>query len=278
MTFDIDKIINKKMIHNGKVRKIEGNDENEAICKQIKFHIDEMEKNMAAKQIVSSMRQSLNGRRSLPKSKYAKYMTAENEIINKETDRGFINISSALSTVNRTNKVITSCMETMNLTIDDILQKQEKKRELIVDTRTMKTEVYKTTTGNAMEIIINNSPSWKGDSKNWIAYRLDIMKDLMDGNTRYNYHYNKVKDLFKQGTDETFPLTFRYNGVFLHWQDTFKRQTLYHSVYEYLTQNEPDRLDEFESCIKQQRIIQNNYTLLFLLDGKDYMQVNGTHI
>ena len=278
MPFDIDKIINKKMIHNGKVRVIEGNSENEEICKQMKLHIDEMEKNMCEKQIVSSLRQVLTGQRSLPKSKYAKYMTAENEIINEETDKGLLNIRSTISSMNRTNKVVTACVKTMGLNIDDIVRKKELKRQVIVDTKTMRVNVYNTTTGDAMESILNNSPSWAGNPGSWIAYRLVIMKKLRGDNIRYNYHYNIVKDLFKQGTDGTFPLTFSYNGVFLYWEDTFKTQTLYNTVHEYLIQKEPDRLGEFEKCIEDQRIIQKKYTLLFLLDNKDYTEVNGTEI
>lgn len=263
-------IIPKKKKHNGVVRTIHGNVVNEEICEKIKTHIDEMERYMSSKQVKSSLQQQLIGQRSLPKTEFEHEMNSTKEIMKKNTHYGNLSICSTISSNSKTNPIVQEAIEKMGLDMDDICRNTKNKRKIAIDTSGLKKKVHNATT-NTLTKISESSPSWC-DPSEWIAYRLEIIKNLMPDIIKYNYHYNRAKNIFEHGTENgTFPTSFVYKDVVLYWEKTTTKQSLHDSVYEFIKENHTNRLCEFAACLMAARYAQNKYTLVYLLDDVDYI-------
>jgi len=272
-------IIPKKKRHNGKIRAIEGNHENEETSKNIKDHIDKMSEYMSSKQLVSSLRQHLKGKSSLPKTKYKDEMNDTKEILNEDTDYGKLAIHSRLSPSSVTNPIVTQAFEEMGFNIDDIFRKPKRERKLSVNTDGLKERTNVDTTCGHLKEISESSPLWREDSAGWIAYRLEIIKEQQSNHLKYNYHYNRAKNIFSQATNGgSFPTTFVYKGVSICWESNTKAPKLHDCVLEFINQNYPDKLGEYEACLKNARSDQKKYTLVYLLDDIDYDEILGTDI
>lgn len=264
--------IPKKKIHNGKTRIIEGNTENEKICEKIKTQIDKMEKLMSDKQIVSSLRYSLKGQSSLPKTKYDDVMNDTKIISKEDTSYGNLTILSTISSSSKTVPIVTQAIEIMGIDIDDIYREPKSERKLNVNTNGLKTMVNDEATVDRLKEIYKESPLWTEDESGWIAYRLEVIKELTSNHLKYNYYYNRAKDVFKQATENgSFPTSFVYKGVSFGWENITKKPSLYDCVMGFIIENHPDRVDEFNACIIQTRNLQKKYTLVYLLDDIDYI-------